>query len=75
MGLRKQEAELMIRCPECGRQSDEYNWTLKTAAHYSIRRNLSTVIQVILYPGGAGRFCGLPYDLSPLQLRHRFYTY
>jgi hypothetical protein len=49
MGLRKQEAELMIRCPECRRQSDEYNWTLKTAAHFSIgEETCPTVIQVIL---------------------------
>jgi hypothetical protein len=49
MGLRKQEAELMIRCPECRKQSNEYNWTLKTAAHFSIgEETCPTVIQVIL---------------------------
>ena len=48
MGLRKQAAELMIRCPECRKQSNEYNWTLKTAAHFSIGQKPVHRYQVIL---------------------------
>ncbi|HOQ09647.1 MAG TPA: hypothetical protein PLG09_05935 [Syntrophomonadaceae bacterium] len=49
MGLRQQPAELMIRCPECKRLSNEYNWTLKTAAHFSIgEETCPSVLQVIL---------------------------
>lgn len=41
--------ELLIRCPECRKLSREYNWTLKTAAHFSCREDTCpTVIQVIL---------------------------
>ena len=41
-------AELRIKCPTCKRYSNEYNWTLKTAAHYSQKEETCpTVISVI----------------------------
>lgn len=41
-------AELKIKCPVCKRPSNEYNWTLKTAAHFSQQEETCpTVITVI----------------------------
>ena len=40
---------LKIQCPVCKKQSNEYNWTLKTAAKFSIAaETCPTVIQVLL---------------------------
>ena len=42
------KAELKIKCPRCRRVSNEYNWTLKTAAHFSQKEETCpTVISVI----------------------------
>lgn len=49
MTVGEQAVELKIRCPECRKPSNEYNWTLKTAAHFSCGADTCpTVIQVIL---------------------------
>ena len=41
-------AKLNITCPYCKKPSNEYNWTLKTAAHYSQKEETCpTVISVI----------------------------
>lgn len=46
---RDRSAQLIIRCPECRKSSNEYNWTLKTAAHFSIGEDTCpAVIQVLL---------------------------
>lgn len=40
---------LMIACPRCGKPSNEYNWTLKTAAYFSRgEETCPTFIQVML---------------------------
>ncbi|SHG63139.1 hypothetical protein SAMN02745221_00649 [Thermosyntropha lipolytica DSM 11003] len=54
----KEEAVLMIKCPYCGRESNEYNWSLATAARYSIREETCPVlIQVLLATiNGEGEF-------------------
>ncbi|MEA1959898.1 MAG: hypothetical protein U9N81_01175 [Bacillota bacterium] len=44
-----QAAVLKIQCPACKKESNEYNWTLKTAAKFSIgEETCPTVIQVLL---------------------------
>lgn len=53
-------AELKITCPTCKKHSNEYNWTLKTAAHYSQKEETCPavigVIQAIL--SGEGEMFG-----------------
>lgn len=45
----KEEAVLMIKCPYCGRESNEYNWTLATVARYSVGEETCPVlIQVLI---------------------------
>lgn len=42
-------ATLMIRCPVCGNNVNEYNYTLETAAHFSYENNsCPTFIKVLL---------------------------
>lgn len=49
MMRKDRSGQLIIRCPECRKGSNEYNWTLKTAAHFSIGEDTCpTVIQVLL---------------------------
>jgi len=41
--------QLMIKCPSCKKSRNEYNWSLKTAARYSIgEETCPTLIQVLL---------------------------
>lgn len=43
------QAQLMIKCPCCKKNRNEYNWSLKTAARYSIgAETCPTLIQVLL---------------------------
>lgn len=43
------KAKLMLKCPYCKRQSNEYNWSLQTASRYSIgAETCPTVIMVLL---------------------------
>lgn len=48
--LRKNtKAKLMIKCPYCKRDSNEYNWSLQTAARFSIGiETCPTLIMVLL---------------------------
>lgn len=48
--LRKNtKAKLMIKCPNCNRDSNEYNWTMQTAARFSIGIDTCpTLIMVLL---------------------------
>lgn len=42
-------AQLMIKCPACKKSRNEYNWSMKTAARYSIgEETCPTLIQVLL---------------------------
>jgi phage FluMu protein Com len=42
-------AQLKIKCPGCKKSRNEYNWSLKTAARYSIGADTCpTLIQVLL---------------------------
>ena len=42
-------SQLMIKCPACKKGRNEYNWSLKTAARYSIGADTCpTLIQVLL---------------------------
>lgn len=42
-------AQLMIKCPSCKKTRNEYNWSVKTAARYSIGEDTCpTLIQVLL---------------------------
>lgn len=42
-------AKLNIRCPNCKRDSNEYNWSLQTAARFSVgAETCPTLIMVIL---------------------------
>ncbi|MBO8158397.1 hypothetical protein [Thermosyntropha sp.] len=52
----KEKTRLAIKCPYCKRESDEYNWSLATAARYSIGEDTCPVlIQVLLaYINGNG---------------------
>lgn len=54
----KEPARLMIKCPYCNRESNEYNWSLATAGRYSIRDETCPVlIQVLLaHINGEGEF-------------------
>jgi ssDNA-binding Zn-finger/Zn-ribbon topoisomerase 1 len=39
----------MIKCPACKKESNEYNWSMKTAAKFSIgAETCPTLIQVLL---------------------------
>lgn len=43
------QAKLMIKCPNCNNEINEYNWTLKTAARFSIGEDTCpTFIMVLL---------------------------
>lgn len=42
-------AKLMIKCPACNKNSNEYNWSMQTAARFSIgEETCPTLIMVIL---------------------------
>lgn len=54
-------AELNIICPTCKKPSNEYNWTLKTAAYFSQKEETCpTVISVIraIHQGEGEMFYG-----------------
>lgn len=49
MLIQNADAKLMIKCPHCQRDSNEYNWSLQTAARFSIgEETCPTLIMVIL---------------------------
>lgn len=49
MLIKDPNAKLMIKCPYCKRESNEYNWSLQTAARFSIGADTCpTLIMVIL---------------------------
>ena len=49
MLIQNANARLMIKCPYCKRESNEYNWSLQTAARFSIgEETCPTLIMVLL---------------------------
>lgn len=49
MLIQNANAKLIIKCPNCKRGSNEYNWSLQTAARFSIgEETCPTLIMVIL---------------------------